>query len=212
MTDPPPSGPTAPMALWLALQLAAVLVAVLRVPLSAQYPEPAEQMALYPLSGTQVVAAALLFPFLLRDGRCAGQAVASALPFLLGAGFMAGVTPEALIWPAASVAAWLVTLALWAPALQTSRARMIGIAVASLLTLGGGTLRYLRLEFAAGRGGAGFNPESASPLLSTWANLAGSNTAAAWVLLAVLALAAIGVRVANRPRRSSQPMPTPAGA
>ena len=39
-----------------------------------------EEMAAYLLAGTQVVAAALLFPLLLRDRRSAAQVVASAWP------------------------------------------------------------------------------------------------------------------------------------
>jgi hypothetical protein len=193
---------TAPLALWLGLQLAAVLVAVVRVPLAAQYPEPAEQMAAYLVTGTQGVAAALIFPFLLRSARTTVQVIASTWPFLLAAGYLAGVAPKAMIWPAASITAWLVTLALWASILRTTRAQMVGITIASLLTLGGGLLRYLRLEFAAGTAEPGFALETASPLLSTFAALDGSPSPAGWILLASLAFAAIAVRLFIQVKRA----------
>ena len=200
---------TGPLALWVALQLAAVGVAVLRVPLAAQYPEPAEGMAAYLVTGVQVVGAALLFPFLLRDGRNAAVIVASAWPFLLAAGYLAGRSPAELARPAVYITVWLAALAAWAPALKTRRARAAGVAVAGLLALGGAALRYLRLEFAAGHAGATLTPESASPLLSTWANLEGSSTPAGWIVVLGVGGLGIAARVAGRPRREPESIVSP---
>lgn len=202
-----PLAPTAPLALWLALQLAAILIAVLRVPLAAQYPEPAEQMAIYLLSGTQVIAAGLMFPFFLRDGRCA-VIIVSGWPFLLAAGYLAGMTPTALLLPAAFISTWLATLALWATASRTPRERMTAAAMVSFLTLGGAVLRYLRLEFAVLQNPSGFRIESISPLLSTWAAVEQSNALPGWLLLAVLTLAGVAMLVL-RTRHGSSPSQTP---
>jgi hypothetical protein len=177
---------------------------VQRVPLAAQYPEPAEQMAAYVVTGAQVVGAALLFPLLLRSRRSTVEVIASAWPFLLAAGYLAGMPPAALLWPAAWVTAWLLTLALWLPVLRSERLRMVGVSVASLLTLGGGVTRYLRLEFAGASAEPAFAPESASPLLSTWTSLNDSTAAAGWILLGTLVLAAIAFRAALAARKRSR--------
>ena len=202
------------MALWLVVQLSVVLMAVLRVPLAAQYPEPAERLAAHLLFGAQVVGAGLLFPYLLRDARCAVQVVASAWPFQLAAGYLAGMAPAALAWPASLVTAWLITLALYAALLRSPRSRALGVAAAALLTLGGGTLRYLRLEFAsAGVDAApagGF--ENASPLLSTLAALDGLGTRPAWVLIATLASAALLALLAKARGRATTPPASVPGA
>lgn len=195
-------GSTGPLAVWLGLQLAVTLVVVLRVPLAAQYPEPAEQMAAYLVTGTQVVAGALLFPFLFRSGHAAVQVIASGWPFLLAAGYLAGAVQKNLLWSAAMVSTWLLALALWAPLLRSFRAQMLGVAIGGLLTLGAGILRYLRLEFGSGGGELAFGVESASPLLSTWAALEGSGISAAWILLGALVLAAVAARLSTHFRRA----------
>src|SRR5215211_6686279 len=88
---------TAPLLLWLLIQLGAILLAVLRVPLAAAYREPAEQLAPYLLFAVQVVAAGMLFPFLLRDWRTAVQVIATAIPFQLAAVYLAGLEPRAML-------------------------------------------------------------------------------------------------------------------
>lgn len=195
-------GSTGPLAVWLGLQLVATWVAVLRVPLAAHYPEPAEQMAAHLVTGTQVVAGALLFPFLFRSGHAAVQVIASGFPFLLAAGYLAGSAHKDLLWSAAMVSTWLLALALWAPVLRASRARMLGVAVASLLTLGAGLLRYVRIEFAGGGGEPAFGVESSSPLLSTWVAMEGSWAPAGWVLIAALVFSAVAARLTSRFRQA----------
>ena len=200
---------TGPLALWLLVQLAAVALAVLRVPLAARYPEPAERRAAHLVLATQVIAAGLLLPLLFRDRRTAVAVVASAWPFQLAAGYLAGMPPAALAWPAAFVTAWLAALACGAAQLRTPRAQAIGITIATLLALGGGVLRYLRLEFGRGVPEGTFTPESVSPLLSTLAAIEGSSTRTGWVLIATLlgsaALGAAARKILARTRHASPP-------
>src|SRR5215213_7298770 len=119
---PPPS--TAPLLLWLLIQLGAILLVVLRVPLAARYPEPAERLAPHLLLAVQIITAGMLFPFLLRDWRTAVQVVATAIPFQLAAGYLAGLEPRAMLPAIALVLSWIVVLAVWQPNLTTVRHRM----------------------------------------------------------------------------------------
>lgn len=194
-SGPPPS--TAPLLLWLLIQLGAILLVVLRVPLAAGYPEPAERLAPHLLLAVQVVAAGMLFPFLLRDWRAAVQVIATAVPFQLASGYLAGIEARAMLPAMAFCLSWILLLALWRPSLGTARARMLGVSVATCLTLGGGILHYLRLEFAAGSS-PGTPFETASPLLTTFAALDVKPLWPGWVLLAVLAVGTLAATAFNR--------------
>src|SRR5688572_24474358 len=154
---------TGPLVVWLGAQLAAIALAAARVPLAAQYVEPAEHLALHLMLGVQVVVASLLFPFLLRDVRSVVQIVATAIPFQLAAAYLAGHGMSEVVQPAGIVLAWLVTLGVWAMVIRSMRAQMLGVAVASLLTLGLVASRYLRLEFGASQP-RDVSFESASPV------------------------------------------------
>src|SRR5688572_29419877 len=79
---------TGTLLIWLAIQLGATLLAALRIPLAAAYPEPAERLAVHVLLAVQVLAAGMLFPLLLRDWRSALQTIATAVPFQLAACYL----------------------------------------------------------------------------------------------------------------------------
>jgi hypothetical protein len=178
---------TAPLLLWLVIQLGAILIAALRVPLAAGYPEPAERLAPYLLLAVQVAAVGMLFPFLLRDWRSAVQVVTTAVPFQLSAGYLAGLAVRAMLPAMTFALSWIVVLAIWRTSLRTRQTRVSGICLATCLTLGGGILRYLRLEFGPGSD-PGSPLENASPLLTTFAALDGQPTFQGWLTLAALAV------------------------
>jgi hypothetical protein len=206
-TDPsespahPPKSPalqsTAPLLLWLGVQLGAILLAALQIPLAARYPEPAERLAPQLLLAVQVVAAGMLFPFLLRNWRHAINVAATGLPFQLAAGYLGGLAAREILPASVFVAAWILVLAVWRACLRSLGAQAIGVALAMCLTLGGGILRYLRVEFAP-TSAAERTFESASPLLSTLATVEGNPTIAGWLLLAGLLLAGIGTLAVQR--------------
>jgi hypothetical protein len=183
---------TGALALWLGIQLSIILITVLRIPLAAHYVEPAEGLAPHLLLGAQVVAAGLLFPFLLRDLDSTAQVLATAIPFQLAAGYLGGLSMGELMPAAGFVAGWIATLHVWAIALPDARTQMLGVGLANCATLGGAILRYLRLEFTAGPfAGASF--ESSSPLLTTLAALAGESVRRGWLFL--LSMAVVGLLV-----------------
>ena len=148
------SGLTGPLLLWLLVQFMALLAAVLRVPLAAHYPQPAELLAAHVVVVVQVTAAALLFPSLLRDRYAAVAVVATAVPFQVLAAVLSAV-PAARGAAAGTYAiAWIVALWGWNAA-GSGRGRAasattgVGAAAAALLTAGTLAAFYLRLEFAA---------------------------------------------------------------
>lgn len=184
------NGATAPLALWLIIQLGVLALIVARVPLAAHYPVASETLAPRFVLAAQVIAAALLFPFLLRHIHITAQIVFSAVPFQLAAAYLAGENLRSIVWPALYVEAWLLTLAIWARWIRSQPAQLIAIAIASSLTLGAATLSYLRVEF---------NPTSSAnslldktpPLPATWAILDGSKSIHPWLLLGFLAAAGL---------------------
>jgi hypothetical protein len=195
---------TGPLLLWLAIQLGAILLAALRVPLAAAYPEPAERLAVHVLLAVQVIAAGMLFPLLLRDWRSTLQTIATAVPFQFAACYLAGFDARAMAPAITFVLSWIVVLAMWAATLGSRRATMVGVILATCLTLGGGILCYLRLEFGGG-GDAPATPfENASPLLTTFTAVDGTSTVPGWVLLAVLGVCgAFALLISRRFRRKS---------
>jgi hypothetical protein len=191
-TPAPPIDPAhasaAPLLLWISIQLLVTILAAARVPLAARYPEPAEQLAPHLLLGAQVVAAAVLFPFLLGGWRVAVKVVAVAIPFQLAAGLLAGFDVASLATSAAIVTLWIVALSLWAAVLRSEKSRAIGIALASCLTLGAGMIHYLRLEFDP----ATATPkafELASPLFTALGSIDASPPREGWILLISILMA-----------------------
>jgi hypothetical protein len=180
-------GAAGPLALWLIIQLGVLALIVARVPLAAHFPVASETLAPRFVFAAQVITAALLFPFLLRDVRTAAQIVLSAVPFQLAAACLAGAQLRTIVLATLYVDAWLISLTLWSIGIRTELARLIAVAIASSLTLGAAALSYLRVEF---------NPSferdsilySAPPLPATWDILGGSRSISPWILLGSLML------------------------
>src|SRR5688500_886608 len=155
-TDESAPSSTAPLAIWLLVQLAATALVALRVPLAAAYPHDAERLAAHWVLGMQVVAGGMLFPFLFRDVRTTIQVIATSAPFQFAAAALAALPVRELLGPILLVLCWLIGLAAWAAVLTSARAQLLAVAGANCLTLGGGLVQYLRLDFGqAGSGDGG---------------------------------------------------------
>jgi hypothetical protein len=140
----------APVLLWLALQGLALVAAGLRVPFSARFPVPAEQMALHEMLVVQMVGSALLFPMLFRTFATGVLLIAGTMIMTQLAGMLASTEREStLIAVCTYPTLWLAGLGLWAYALRTTRARMYGVATAILVVIGGVLVAYLQREFGA---------------------------------------------------------------
>src|SRR5881227_2670709 len=78
---------TAPLAVWLVLQLTALALAAARVPLSAaHFVAPGEALAIHEMLIVQFAASAMFFPFLLRDARRCVALMLTSAPMLQLAG------------------------------------------------------------------------------------------------------------------------------
>lgn len=150
-TDPRPiRSPFPPLFIWLLLQLLALFLSAARVPFFAlkSFPQPAELLSLPLMLTVQVVASAMLFPFLLRDLRVTVMVIAASWPMTLVAGFLtATADTRALAAAAIYLTAWLAGLALWQKALRSARAQAVGVAAATLAVFSGPIFWYLRLEY-----------------------------------------------------------------
>jgi hypothetical protein len=187
---------TAQLVVWLALQLIVIALGAARVPLAARYPAPAEQLAPHLLLCTQVIVVSLLFPWLLNDVRAAVQALATALPFQLASAYLAGNSAREILGALAFVDGFILVLAVWRPLLRSSFAQSLGVSLASCLTLGGGMLRYLRVEYSGGTAESlSHTWETVTPLPSTLTALAGETPVGGWGVLAVLLVAGIAFHV-----------------
>jgi hypothetical protein len=140
-----------PVLAWLALQMLALLAAVMRVPFSARFPVLGERLAVHEMIVVQIVGAALLFPVLFRTFATGVVVVACAPVMVQLAGVLAAARFEPQIALCAYPALWLIGLGLWSSALRTERARLYGVAAATLVSLGGAILTYLARE-AVGAG------------------------------------------------------------
>ena len=145
---PPPAkkSPAAPLFLWLVLQLIALSLAVFRIPLTARFPLPGEQFALHVMLITQIVAPALLFPFLLRDVKTSAMVILSILPFVQLSSYLSSIPITRVALAALYVAVWLLTLAIWRVILDARRTEMAGVAFATSLSLGGAVIWYVYAE------------------------------------------------------------------
>ena len=215
-THHPPAGPaTGPMAAWVLVQLAALALAALRVPVAAQYPRPEESLAPHVLLATQVIASALLFPFLLRDWLTSIAILAAAWPFAAVAASLSSVPVQRISTAEAYVMTWIVGLALWGVRLRETRAISYAVAVASLLAIGGLALGYLGLEFGSSAATVG---ESGARLNVFWPALGAVDQLnpagprwVGWVtptaLVATGVLLRVGGRIFLRDRLSTAPAP-----
>ncbi|MGB7156423.1 MAG: hypothetical protein WBD40_00065 [Tepidisphaeraceae bacterium] len=156
MSDAPPisaaaplpahRSPAAPLFLWLVIQLIALALAALRVPLSARFPLPGEQFAIHIMIVVQVTAAALLFPLLLRDATTTLMVILTTVPFLQLAAYLSSVSLSRAGLAGGYVACWIATLALSRAMLRTRQAEMLGVALALAWSVGGAVIWYVNAE------------------------------------------------------------------
>jgi len=174
-TDTNDKTPTAPLAtpllIWLMVQLLALLLAAARVPLSANFVQPGEALAVHEMLVAQFAAAAMLFPILLRDARHCLAMMLTAAPMLQLAAVLAPTPTGRVIGAWTSVALWLAALCAWRAALAP-RFHLVAVACANLITVGGLILWYLAREFAGGE-----SPIARiTPLVATLQFIAGTSS------------------------------------
>lgn len=142
----PDRSPAAPLFLWLVIQLLALSLGTLRVPLSARFPPPGEQFAIHIMLVTQIVTSALLFPFLMRDAKTSAMVILTIAPFVQLASYLSMVSLPRAALAMAYVATWLATLALWRPLFHEQSTKLLGVSSAVAISLGGAVVWYVRAE------------------------------------------------------------------
>lgn len=197
---------TPALVVWLAVQLAALALAAGRVPLWPDFPKPGDQFAAEEMAVAHIVVACLLFPWLMRTPSLAFMVIASTWPFAYLAGLLSAHMEPAMIRVGLFTTGWMIGLALWRSSLRSRRERAIGIALATLLSLGGVVLWYV----SRGR----FRPFDAradalfSPILSAIAVMDVGTLRKPWGALVtwdILALAAAVVAGRSARRRATRP-------
>jgi hypothetical protein len=135
---------------------------LVRVPLAAGYPVAGELLAAQVVVVTQVVASAILFPFLLSRVPAAVVVVATAWPFTLLGGVLSATPAAGVAAGGMYVSAWITALWAWKAA-SPARYSYRSVGAATLLTVGSLLLFYLRLDFGTGA------PAETTDLLARWA-------------------------------------------
>lgn len=186
---------------WLAIQALALIAAAMRIPFSARFPSPEEHLALYELAVAQMVGSALLFPILMQCFSTAMLVIASAPVMVLFAGLLAEVgQASTLLYFSLYAVLWLISLALWNSVLRCDKTKMYGVAVASLLVIGGIMLGYLQREF--GEVTSSFDYASHGyfgPLMGEITLLeSGPGTGTIWYFLGAFVLSALIAALARR--------------
>jgi hypothetical protein len=134
--------------IWLALQLLVLLLPVMQVQLSDEFPRPAEKLAAEEMVVAQIAMSALLFAVLIREFASAMVLTAASWPFLLLAGLLSSTASERLVEAGAFISGWIIGLALWRG--ESVKWNSWASAIASTYAIGGAIAGYLRAEFGSG--------------------------------------------------------------
>ena len=95
----------------------------------------------------QIAMSALLFPLLLGNLRSTIPTIVTAWPMALLAANLSDSTANHLVVGELYVCALMIGLYLWSKMLPTTWSKLLGVGVASMLSVGGPVLWYLRADF-----------------------------------------------------------------
>jgi hypothetical protein len=125
------------------IQLAALALAAFRVPLAAQYPQPAEFQAVRVMLAAQFSALAILFPWLIRTWASAVAVIASAWAMLIAAAALSAWESREVLLIGTFLSCWIAVFAI----ISRLRLRpMLVIAIVSAYVIGGPLLWYVQLD------------------------------------------------------------------
>ena len=156
----PKASSIAPLVTWLMLQLGVLVLIAADVRISRNLPRPpnpTESIAAHTMLVVQLLASAMLFPWLLRTWTSTAIVIAATWPMLQFTGLLSAVQPSPLLVATLYISLWLLAMRLWHLALPTDHARLIASAGATLLVLLGPVLSYLHLAYDVGPQGPPWN-------------------------------------------------------
>jgi hypothetical protein len=136
------------IAIWLAIQLAALALCASRFMFWARSIAVSEQLALHAIIAVQIASASLLFPHLLRTWRSTILAMVSGIVLAQLAGELADIPPKSLLFAEIYVVGWLAGLHLLSRSLPTDLSRLIASSLVTMISVGGPVLWYLRADFS----------------------------------------------------------------
>lgn len=128
------------------MQLCGLALSAGRVRLAAQFPEPAESLAVPIMLAIQFSWVAILFPLLCRSWRMGLLVAASGWVMLLFAAALAAWPLQQIVPAGGYLTLWIASLVLWRKVLQRDWLQMMGSSLATAFTVGGPLLWYLRLD------------------------------------------------------------------
>lgn len=161
------------LAVWLSGQVAALGLGSGGVAMSARWPLPGSSMALHVMLAGQMILASLIFPWLLRDGRAAAVAIASAWPMLILSAIVAEQPSASSLAAGAMLTLWLTTLAIWSSILRFNHSQSIGALLVTLIVVGDAAVTYLSREFTPRALSAGPLSGVMHQIDNPWSNVQG---------------------------------------
>ena len=183
---------------WLGLQLVVLLLPVMQVPLSDEFPRPAEKMAAEEMIVAQIALSALLFSFLMRDFAATMVIATTSWPFLLLAGLLSSKPPYRLLEAGAFISLWILALGLLRT--DSTKSNTWSTAIISTLAIGGAIAAYLRSEFSSGA----VDALLFGPIIGALDILHGSRSRwHNWIVLPVFLIAAGVLRVLSHRLRTA---------
>jgi hypothetical protein len=138
--------------LWLVLQVGALTIAALRIPLSADHPRPAESIALQLLLITQICASSVFGPILFRGWPTLFTLMVVSYPFCFLAGFLSFAPVVVTVKACVYLTVWLLTIGPLQIAFRGTVHQYTVAAISVAWALLGPLLMYLKLEFGEGYG------------------------------------------------------------
>ena len=147
--------PFLPLLFWLSIQMLAFAFCAMRVPFYAlkSFPFPGEQLALPVMLFVQITSASLLFPYLMRDFRCAMLVNAAGWPFTMLAAHLGGHSvPFLMAMTILYVGGWNFGLYTLAAAFPSPRGRGISIFAATFLACATVLVRFLKADYGRSEG------------------------------------------------------------
>jgi hypothetical protein len=136
--------------IWLGLQLLVLLLPVMRVPLSEEFPRPAEKLAVEEMVVAQIALSALLLPVLMPSPAAVIVMAGTTWPFLQLAGVLSSSPPYRLVEVSGFVSTWIVALGLLGAGPMRPRWKIWAAATSSAVSVGGALAAYLLRDFGSG--------------------------------------------------------------
>jgi uncharacterized membrane protein len=206
--DNPYFASAAALVTWLGVQLAVIALCAGRLMLWARAPQAGEQLALLVTLAVQIAMSALLFPHLLGNLRSTIPAIVTAWPMAQLAACLSDESASRLILAELYVSTWMIGLFLCLQLLERPWSKLLAICAASMLSLGGPVLWYLRADFGPDQSQMSFGSMSMfGPICGAISQIIPEGSKLGWTIPAsVFTVGLLGCFLKRRRRKISRPL------